>query len=71
MTATENGHVVGSIRIAPTDQPTLGVPLDPDSRGACTVVFTAQTLRVPARVQAGSTDTRKLGAHFFSFDYSR
>ena len=28
------------------------------------------TLRVPARVQAGSTDTRKLGAHFFSFDYS-
>jgi hypothetical protein len=70
VTATENGQVVGSIQIGPTDQPTLGVPLDPDARGVCTVAFTAQTLRVPARIQPGSTDTRKLGAHFLAFDYS-
>jgi hypothetical protein len=28
-------------------------------------------LRVPARVQPGNSDTRKLGAHFFAIDYSR
>jgi dolichyl-phosphate-mannose-protein mannosyltransferase len=70
VTATEQGHVVGSIQIGPTDQPTLGIALDPDAQGVCTVVFTAQTLRIPARLQPGSTDTRKLGAHFLSFDYS-
>jgi len=70
VTATENGHVVGSIQISPTDQPTLGVPLDPDTHRVCTVVFTASTLRVPARVQSGSDDPRKLGAHYLSFDYT-
>jgi hypothetical protein len=29
------------------------------------------TLRVPSRVQPGSADTRRLGAHFLAFDYSR
>jgi len=62
---------VGSIQISPTDQPTLGVPLDADGHGVCTVVFTAATLRIPALVQPGSKDTRRLGAHFFSFGYSR
>jgi hypothetical protein len=28
-------------------------------------------LRVPALVQPGSTDTRRLGAHFLTFDFSR
>jgi hypothetical protein len=28
-------------------------------------------LRVPARVQPGNTDRRRLGAHFFAIDYSR
>ena len=70
VTATENGRVVGSIQISPTDQPTLGVPLDADAHGVCTVDFTAATLRIPALVQSGSKDTRKLGAHYFSFDYS-
>jgi hypothetical protein len=70
VTASENGRVVGSITVSPTDQPTLGVPLDTDARGECTVVFTTETVRVPALVQSGSHDTRRLGAHFFSFDYS-
>lgn len=71
VTAIENGHEVASIQIAPTALPTLGVPLDPDANGVCTVSFTVATLRVPAVVQPGSKDTRRLGAHFFSFDYSR
>jgi hypothetical protein len=71
VTATENGRAVGTIAVSPTDQPTLGVPLDPDAHGVCTVVFTAATVRVPALVQPGSTDKRALGAHFFSFDYSK
>jgi hypothetical protein len=28
-------------------------------------------LRVPARVQPGNTDSRRLGAHFFAIDYTR
>jgi hypothetical protein len=35
------------------------------------VTFTMQQLRVPAQVQPGSKDTRRLGAHFFALDYSR
>jgi hypothetical protein len=27
-------------------------------------------LRSPAAVQRGSTDTRRLGAHFLAFDYT-
>jgi hypothetical protein len=30
-----------------------------------------QQLRVPALVQPGSKDTRRLGAHFLAFDYTR
>jgi hypothetical protein len=34
------------------------------------VTFTAALARVPARVQPGSTDTRRLAAHYFAFDYA-
>ncbi len=71
VTATEQGKVVGSIEVAPTDQPILGVPLDPDAHGVCTVTFSMATVRIPARVQPGSTDKRALGAHFLAFDFSR
>jgi hypothetical protein len=71
VTATVGGRVVKRIPVAPTAQPTLRVPLRPDARGTCTVTFTMQQLRVPALVQPGSTDTRRLGAHFLAFDYSR
>ncbi len=66
VTATELGRVVGRVRIAPTAQPTLTVPLRPAADGTCTVRFTAATLRVP-----GSGDRRRLGAHYYSFDYSK
>jgi hypothetical protein len=71
VTATSGGRVVGRIRIAPSGQPTLKVPLRPDARGACRVTFTMAQLRVPALVQRGSTDTRRLGAHFFAIDFAR
>jgi hypothetical protein len=66
VTATELGHVVGRILIAPTEQPTLRVPLHPDARHVCKVHFTAGVLRVP-----GAGDERRLGAHYYSFDYRR
>ena len=66
VTATENGRVVGRKRIEPAEQPTLVVPLRPDAHGNCTVTFTAAKLRRP-----GAGDTRRLGAHYYSFDYRR
>jgi hypothetical protein len=71
VTATVAGNVVARIRIPPSEQPTLRVPLRPDARGTCRVSFTMAQLRVPALVQAGSTDTRRLGAHFFAIDFAR
>ncbi|MGH3001544.1 MAG: glycosyltransferase family 39 protein [Gaiellaceae bacterium] len=71
ITAEEGGRVVKRISVAPTEQPTLVVPLLPDARERCFVRFTISKVRVPALVQPGSTDTRPLGAHFFSFDYTR
>jgi hypothetical protein len=66
VTAREGGTVVGAQRIAPAEQPTLRVPLRPDSTGTCTVRFTAALTRVP-----GAGDARRLGAHYYSFDYAR
>jgi hypothetical protein len=71
VTASEGGRVVGRIGVPPTEQPTLVVPLRPDARGRCLVRFAMSKVRVPALVQPGSSDARPLGAHFFSFDYSR
>jgi len=71
VTATAGGRVVGRIRVAPSEQPTLQVPLRPDARRTCSVSFTMAQLRVPALVQPGSKDTRRLGAHFFAIDFVR
>jgi hypothetical protein len=69
VTAHVLGRAVASVRISPAEQPTLRVRLRPRA-GVCTVRFVASTLRVPAKVQPGNTDTRRLGAHFYAFDYS-
>ncbi len=71
VTATSRGNLVGRIRVQPAEQPTFRVPLRPDAHHACNVTFTMWELKVPARVQPGSTDTRRLGAHFFAIDYTR
>jgi dolichyl-phosphate-mannose-protein mannosyltransferase len=70
VTATVHGREVGSISIPPDEQATLGVPLVPDPSHRCEVTFTAKTVRVPAKVQPGSKDTRALGVHYYTFDYS-
>jgi hypothetical protein len=49
---------------------TLGVPLTPGASGSCEVTFTSAIVRVPARVQHGSKDDRRLATHFYTFDYS-
>jgi hypothetical protein len=71
VTATVAGKIVARIRIAPAEQPTLTVPLRPDAHQTCEVRFAMRQLRVPALVQRGNTDTRRLGAHFFAIDYAR
>jgi hypothetical protein len=59
-----------SVVIPPAEQVTMVVPLRPDAARRCEVTFTSRLLRVPAKVRAGSKDTRALGAHFYAFDYS-
>jgi hypothetical protein len=71
VTATTGRHVVGRIRVPPSEQRTLRVALRADARGICGVTFTMQQLRVPALLQRGSKDTRRLGAHFLTIDFTR
>jgi hypothetical protein len=71
VTATIGGKQVGSIDVLPAEQRIFGVPLEPDAAGTCRVTFTMKELRVPARVQPGNTDSRRLGAHFLAFDFSQ
>jgi hypothetical protein len=52
-----------TIRVAPAEQPTAHIPLDPLG-GVCTVAFVARTVRVP-----GHGDDRPLAAHYYAFDY--
>jgi hypothetical protein len=70
VTARERGQVVADVLIVPGQEPTLKVRLRPDVTQTCDVDFTTAITRVPARVQTGSTDTRRLGAHYFAFDYA-
>ncbi len=59
-----------SIKLAPSSNvvPFL-VPLVQHPNGTCTAEFTVATVRVPAKVEPGSTDTRPLGVHFLHFFY--
>ena len=67
--AVEDGRVVKTVVIPPAEQPTFRVPLHADAAGICTVQFLASRVRVPAKAQPGSTDTRRLAAHYYSFTY--
>ena len=64
VTASVEGAVVGSVRIAPTAEPRLVVRLRPDTDGICRVDFTTAVTKRP-----GGTDTRELGARFLRFDH--
>jgi hypothetical protein len=66
VTAFVRGQPVASIAVAPEGSATLRVPLEPVD-GRCVVRFTIAPTRVPSHVTPGSTDDRKLGAHFDSF----
>jgi hypothetical protein len=48
----------------------MRVPLARGPHGACTVRFTIPHTSIPARVEPGSTDTRRLGIRFLSFSFS-
>ena len=66
--AHEGGRVVGEAHVSPTGESVLRVPLTP-AGGRCTVRFTVAHIAVPARVEPGSTDARRLGVHFLTFSY--
>ena len=66
----EGGKIAASVTFAPTQKVHLNVPLHP-TNGRCVVTFNADRTAVPAAVIKGSTDTRRLGAHFDSFVYTR
>ncbi|MDQ3823789.1 MAG: glycosyltransferase family 39 protein [Actinomycetota bacterium] len=61
--------VVATTRIEPDTPTTLTVPLRRGPGGRCRVDFVVSPTAVPAQVLPGSTDTRRLGAHFGRFLY--
>jgi hypothetical protein len=63
VTAREQGRVVGRARIDPAGTGQLVAPLRPLG-SVCTVRFDVARTAVP-----GHGDPRRLGAHFFAFDY--
>jgi hypothetical protein len=68
----EGSTIVKTIEVPNTatpQQPTVAkIPLQPVD-GTCRVSFTASIVRVPARVEAGNPDTRRLAVHYKSFEY--
>ena len=59
-----------AVRFRPVDHATLRIGVVPDRDRTCTVRFTVAPTAVPAEVVPGSTDERRLGAHFDAFAYS-
>jgi hypothetical protein len=57
-----------TVRFDPTGVGRLTVPLRPRD-GVCRVTFTVTPTAVPALVQPGSGDGRRLGARFVEFAY--
>jgi hypothetical protein len=57
-----------SVTFEPGDVGHLTVPLQP-KHGVCRATFTVAPTAVPALVQPGSTDARRLGARFVQFSY--
>jgi hypothetical protein len=71
ITASVAGRVVERVRLNPTGNEYLTVPLESED-GSCRVVFEISPTAVPAEVTDGaSEDQRELGVHFFDFAYSR
>jgi hypothetical protein len=68
--ASEQGTVVGRIVLPPGVRRTFTVPLRTLASGDCAVTFTAATTRVPADVDPGQSDRRRLAAHYLRFSYS-
>jgi hypothetical protein len=66
-----NGRVlVATASVPPTQTVTMRVPLTVGPHDSCTVSFHVPRTRVPARVEPGNTDTRRLGVRFVGFTVS-
>ncbi|MBA2475530.1 MAG: glycosyltransferase family 39 protein [Actinobacteria bacterium] len=66
VTARSGGRTAGRVRVAREGRTSFVVPLRPRA-GRCDVRFTAARTAIPARVQPGSTDGRRLGVRFVGF----
>jgi hypothetical protein len=60
-------QLVATASVPPIRSVTMRVPLTIGPHGACTVRFRIPRTRVPARVEPGNTDTRRLGIRFLGF----
>ena len=69
-TVAGRGATVRRTRVPPSGQASLSVPLErrPGTTW-CEARFRVSPTAVPARIQRGSTDTRRLGARFLRFVY--
>jgi hypothetical protein len=64
-----SGSYTASRRVPIVGPHDVTVPLSP-AGGRCTALFTVSPTAVPAKVRPGeTTDTRRLGLHFFDFRY--
>jgi hypothetical protein len=64
------GRFAASAVVTPYGTATMRVPLRLGPHGACTVRFRAARTRVPAWVEPGSTDHRRLAVRYLSFRVS-
>jgi 4-amino-4-deoxy-L-arabinose transferase-like glycosyltransferase len=71
VTASAGGRRVVRVAVPPTGTVRVRVPVHPTGARVCVVRFTVAKVRVPAKVVAGSTDTRALGVRFLAIDYAR
>ena len=60
---------VAAVEFAAAEHATVTRPVAPRRDGSCSVRFGVQPTAVPAEVLPGSTDRRRLGAHFDAFVY--
>jgi hypothetical protein len=68
--AHEDGRIVGRARITPSGHTALTVPLLPEAGNRCIVRYSVAHTAVPALVEPGSQDERRLGAHFLDWSLS-
>jgi hypothetical protein len=69
VTALAAGQTIGRAAVRPDGRATMSLPLIRRRDGRCRVLFRIAPTAVPAAVQQGSDDTRRLGLRFLALEY--